>query len=159
MQYTITIPGVPVPKGRPRFTRDGHAYTPAKTEVYEQAVRHCWQTQAGKMLPAGVPIFAVIYAYFPIPQSYSKKKKAELEGAFHLKKPDGDNLAKSVLDALNGCAYGDDSAVQIQGVYKLYTNAAPRLELHLFAPGPFEHSRAPIVTVSYPETEEAHHGA
>ena len=131
MTYTITIPGVPVAKGRPRFTRSGHTYTPATTEIYEKTVRHCWETQCGTPLPGGVPIFATIYAYFPIPKSYSKKKRQALEGAYHLKKPDADNLAKSVLDALNGCAYPDDSAVQIAACYKIYTNAAPRLELVL----------------------------
>lgn len=131
MKYTITIPGVPVPKGRPRFTRSGHAYTPEKTTVYEETVRHCYMTQAGAMFPAGVPIFATICAWFPIPKNASKKKRAAMEGTFHLKKPDADNLCKSVLDALNGVAYADDSAVQIAVAYKRYTNAAPRLELTL----------------------------
>lgn len=132
MTYKITIPGVPVAKGRPRFTQSGHAYTPEKTEVYEKTVRHCWQTQAAEMvLPAGKPIFATIYAYFPIPKSCSKKKRQALESTYHIKKPDADNLAKSVLDALNGHAYPDDSAIQITACFKLYTNAAPRLELTL----------------------------
>lgn len=35
-----------------------------------------------------------------MPQSWSKKKKAEMLGKPHQQKPDVDNLAKSVLDAL-----------------------------------------------------------
>ena len=131
MKYTITIPGIPVAKGRPRFTRSGHTYTPSKTEAYEKTVLHCFETQCGTPFPPGVPILATIIAWFPVPKSCPKYKRSELEGAFHLKKPDADNLAKSVLDALNGHAYPDDSAVQINSVYKYYTNAAPRLELTL----------------------------
>lgn len=35
-KLTIVIDGVPVPKGRPRFTKAGVAYTPAKTRAYEK---------------------------------------------------------------------------------------------------------------------------
>ena len=43
----------------------------------------------------------------PMPESWSKKRKMEMEGKPHQQKPDVDNLTKSVLDAL--CA--DDSYV------------------------------------------------
>ena len=35
----FTVPGKPVGKARPRFTRRGFAYTPEKTVRYEAAVR------------------------------------------------------------------------------------------------------------------------
>ena len=130
MTITITIPGTPVGKGRPRVTRHG-TYTPEKTREYQQKVRDCYHAQCTGGFAGGVPILARITAYFPIPASCPKKKKAALEGAFHLKRPDTDNIAKAVLDALNGLAYPDDSAVQLRGVYKIYPNAAPRLELTL----------------------------
>ena len=133
MTVHITIPGTPVAKGRPRFTRSGHPYTPEKTKQYEETVCRCWETQSGVSFPGGTPILASLCAYFPIPKSYSKQKKAALEGSFHLSRPDADNIAKSVLDALNGLAYPDDSAVQLQVVHKIYTNAAPRVELTLMA--------------------------
>ena len=128
MTITITIPGTPVGKGRPRVTRHG-TYTPEKTREYQQKVRDCYHAQCTGGFAGGVPILARITAYFPIPASYPKKKKAALEGAFHLKKPDADNIAKAILDALNGLAYPDDSAVQLQVVHKIYTNAAPRVEV------------------------------
>lgn len=43
----------------------------------------------------------------PMPSSWSKKKKEQMSGMPHQQRPDVDNLAKSVLDAL--C--GDDSYV------------------------------------------------
>lgn len=41
-----------------------------------------------------------------------------------LKKPDADNVAKIILDALNGIAYLDDKQVVDLGVHKSY-NATP----------------------------------
>ena len=35
----FTVDGEPVGKGRPRFTRNGHAYTTEKTADYEQLVK------------------------------------------------------------------------------------------------------------------------
>ena len=37
------VPGEPVGKGRPRFTRQGRAYTPAKTAKYENLVSLAFQ--------------------------------------------------------------------------------------------------------------------
>ena len=125
----FTVPGVPVGKGRPRFTRTGHTYTPEKTAAYEEKVRLCWKTQSGQAFAGGVPLKASIIAYFPIPKSTSKKKAEAMEGTFHTSRPDADNVAKSILDALNGCAYPDDSAVQIDRCWKIYTNGAPRVEV------------------------------
>ncbi len=131
MKIEFTVPGVPVGKGRPRFTRSGHTYTPDTTKAYEEKVRICWKTQSGQGFSGGIPVLADIVAYFPVPKSAGKRKSAAMGGTFHLKKPDADNLCKAVLDALNGCAYPDDSAVQIGRCIKIYTNAAPRVEVSL----------------------------
>lgn len=42
----------------------------------------------------------VVTFYIPMPQSWSKKKKAEKEGSPHDQKPDIDNLIKGFLDAV-----------------------------------------------------------
>ena len=129
MKVTFTVPGIPVGKGRPRFTKDGHAHTPQKTRDYEDKVVQCWKCQSGKGFAAGIPLIAHFMAYFPVPKSASKAKKAAMEGTFHTKKPDSDNVCKAILDALNQHAYPDDSAAQIGGCYKIYTNGAPRVEV------------------------------
>ncbi|MBB1163667.1 RusA family crossover junction endodeoxyribonuclease [Lacticaseibacillus rhamnosus] len=36
----LTIPGNPVPQGRPRFTRIGRAYDPTKSRNYKQYVKN-----------------------------------------------------------------------------------------------------------------------
>lgn len=43
----------------------------------------------------------------PMPKSWSKKRKAEMNGELHTQKPDVDNMTKAVLDSL----YDDDSAI------------------------------------------------
>lgn len=130
MRMMLTIPGTPVGKGRPRVTRYG-TYTPKKTKEYEELVRSCWKSQSGETFPEKVPLYATIMAYFPIPKSVSKKRAKELAGTFHVNKPDADNVAKAILDSLNGFAFHDDSAVQIDGVYKVYTSMEPCVELTL----------------------------
>lgn len=117
------VHGAPVGKARPRVTRTGHAYTPEKTKNYERIVRACYQSQVGRFsFPPGVPLTVHLYAEFPIPKSTSKKKAASLRGRWHIKKPDADNVAKAVLDALNGIAYPDDAAISKLTVEKTYSD-------------------------------------
>ena len=62
-------------------------------------------------------------AYFPVPQSYSKKKRGEcIAGAIKpMMKPDIDNVVKAALDAMNGVVYDDDKQVFEVIVSKRYT--------------------------------------
>ena len=129
MKVTFTVPGIPVGKGRPRFMKNGHTYTPQKTRDYESKVVQCWQCQSGKGFAAGVPLVAHITAYFPLPKSLSKKRAAEMDGTPHVKKCDADNLAKAILDALNTHAYQDDSAIAFLTVRKYQTTGASRVEV------------------------------
>ena len=131
----FTVIGTPVGKGRPKFsTVNGFAvaYTPKKTESYENLVKLSVQQQQRGLKPfdKDVPLQADIIAYFPIPKSTSKKKReAMLNGEiYHTKKPDADNITKSILDALNGIAYYDDSQVVYVRCKKSYSDE-PRAEI------------------------------
>ena len=54
-------------------------------------------------------------------QIAKKKKEAKLSGKIRpTVKPDNDNIAKSVLDALSGLAYGDDKKIVELKVRKYY---------------------------------------
>ena len=129
---TFTIVGKPCGKGRPKFSRQGdyvRTYTPEKTVEYENLVKLAWmQRGADKM--SGV-IRASIVAYFPIPKSVSKKKQLEMDGTAFLKKPDCDNIAKIILDALNGIAYDDDSQVASLSVKKIYNSDETKVVVEL----------------------------
>lgn len=123
----LVIPGEPVSKGRPRFTtKDGYvrAITPEKTVNYENLVKLSYQQQCCEVpFEKDVQLRAEIIAYFSIPKSTSKKKAADMitHKINPTKKPDTDNIAKSVLDALNGIAYYDDSQIVELKVRKLYS--------------------------------------
>jgi Holliday junction resolvase RusA-like endonuclease len=63
-----------------------------------------------------------IYISFSVPQSYSKRKRdACLSGAEkHTKKPDLDNVAKAIIDGMNGIIFKDDSQITSLHVTKVY---------------------------------------
>lgn len=118
------IPGEPTGKGRPRFTRSGHTYTPERTASYEQAVQQAYRAEFpdAEPIPAGVPVAVKIVAGYGIPKSTSKvKTERMLAGEIRpTKKPDADNVAKAICDALNGLAYHDDSQITMLCVSKHY---------------------------------------
>ncbi len=121
------IDGDPVPKGRPKFSSRGgfvKTYTPKKTSDYENIVRAAAQAAMGQTDLLETPLGVYLYIRLSIPQSHSKKRKeACLSGAEKpIKKPDIDNLAKSVLDGLNGVVWKDDSQIVSLHVTKVYAS-------------------------------------
>ncbi len=60
-----------------------------------------------------MPLEVAILALFEPPKSVSQKARALMLGGEILltKRPDGDNIIKVVLDALNGVAFHDDGQV------------------------------------------------
>lgn len=74
------------------------------------------------------PVKLEVDFFMPIPKSTPKKKRAELEGNWHIKRPDSDNLLKAVKDGLNQRLYNDDSQVCWPIVRKIYS-AEPRIEI------------------------------
>ena len=102
----------PVAKGRPRFGR-GRTYTPKKTRDYEEKVAEIARREMGASPPFADAVRLDVTACFPPPQSWpSWKRMAALSGAVgHTGRPDLDNIAKAVSDALNGIVYQDDGQV------------------------------------------------
>lgn len=107
------VPGIPVPQSRPRFTKNGHVYEDAKVREYKDRVARIARLAMGGREPMKGAFIASLTFFLPIPKSWSKKKKGEaaLGEIVPTKRPDTDNLAKSVLDACNGIIYVDDSQV------------------------------------------------
>lgn len=121
------IEGTPVPKKRPRFsTRNGfvQSYTDKGTRDYEDHVRQTSIAAMGTTEPLETPVGVYLYIRLPIPKSYSKKlTEACLEGLEKpIKKPDIDNLAKSLLDGMNGVVFKDDSQIVSLHCTKVYAS-------------------------------------
>ena len=123
----FTIPGEPVPKGRPRVTKTGHVYTPQNTRDYEEYVKHCYK---GPMLEGQIRAYVDVFLQIPKSASQAKKKKMLMQIERPTKRPDLDNLAKTVLDAINGLGYKDDSQVVSLRIDK-YWSENPRIEVNL----------------------------
>ena len=118
----ILVPGVPVGKGRPRMTRSGHCYTPEKTRIYEDKIAFFGhQAMAGKRPLEGY-LTIQVEAVFPVPESWSKKKKKmALDGKLFPGRPDIDNILKAI-DGLNGVVWKDDAQIILAVVSKRYGN-------------------------------------
>lgn len=127
MIYKFTVPGPPKGKGRPRVTSRG-TFTLKDTIMYENLVRH--SCKLGRPLEGMIK--ATIIAYYPIPKSTSNKKREQMiKGDIRpTKKPDIDNIAKSILDSINNIAYHDDSQVTDLITRKWY-GEEPRVEVIL----------------------------
>ncbi len=134
MQISFTIPGEPCAKGRPRFTHQGHAYTPEKTTNFETLVKYEYINQCDRYRFADDAQLALdVVAYRSIPKSTSKKKRALMEAGaiLPITKPDWDNIGKIVSDSLNNIAYRDDSQIVDSRVRKIYSNE-PRTEIRIW---------------------------
>lgn len=106
------VPGEPQGKARHRMTKKGHAFTPARTVAYEGWIRDNYVDQVGRVELQG-PLRATIRASFGIPKSKSKSASLDMLAGeiMPIKKPDADNIAKVILDSLNGMAYKDDTQI------------------------------------------------
>lgn len=112
---TITLAGEPVAKGRPRFAMRGHVpmvYTPAKTMNYESALRAKAHLEMKDRPMFDGPVAVEMLAQVEVPKSWPKKKQAAaFLGEIAPGKPDVDNYAKLVGDALNGVVWTDDAQI------------------------------------------------
>ncbi len=125
MKVDFVIQGKVQAKQRPRFNRySGKTYTPNETIAYENWVKTCYLEKYKDKELMEKPLRVTIKAYFEIPKSTSKKRKQQMmdNEILPMVKPDTDNIAKGVLDSLNGIAYKDDKQVVELIVNKFYNN-------------------------------------
>lgn len=110
----FTVYGKPQGKARPRFPRQGRAYTPKNTVDYEKQIKQAYIAAGGTLISDTAPILICITACF-------KKAKTNKMQAPTLK-PDTDNIAKIVCDALNSVAYKDDKQIICLTVDKVWAD-------------------------------------
>ncbi len=96
----VIVPGCPVPCGRPRSTLAGHVYMPERTRKFERLVRR--MTAAVFDAPLEGPVS--LHLTFVLPDR---------------RRRDIDNLAKSIMDGMNGVAFVDDSQVVFHEAQKV----------------------------------------
>ena len=129
IQICFEVPGQPRGKGRPRFARRGNfvkTYTDAATASYEDQIRFYALQAMGSSKPLKGPLEAAIYIRLPVPMSYPKKRVAAcLSGLeWPSKKPDWDNVAKSICDGMESIVFVCDSQIVECHVRKVYAEVA-----------------------------------
>ena len=111
---SFTVPGIPVPQGRPRVTRTGHAYYDEKTKEYREKVKQCAEMAMENEKPLEGALALFVDCVMPIPSSWPMyKKQTAACGQWHTSTKDTDNLIKSVADSCNGIIYEDDSQLSV----------------------------------------------
>ena len=127
---TYIIDGEPTAKGRPRFTRRGHTYTPKKTAEYEKKIKKELKEQGAEPYGKGVPLKVEVIFYKGHLKSWTKKElfQAQDGSLLPVKRPDLDNYTKAILDGANGLLWHDDSQIVDLLLYKRYDDT-PRVEI------------------------------
>lgn len=129
MEIEFKVKGKVKAKQSVKFGRNGIKYTPKDMIEYANLVKLSFINKYPAWEVANFadkPLKAEIDVFMPVPKSYSKKKaeqalKNEIKPTV---KPDCDNIAKNINDALNGIVYPDDKQIVSLIVNKHYGNNA-----------------------------------
>lgn len=116
----FTVHGPPVAKERARVVNiGGHArsFTPAKTMAYEKLVGDLCRVAARA---AGWHLDGEAYGV-ELHVHFADRRRRDI-----------DNVAKAILDGMNGTAYQDDSRVSELHIYKNIDRAKPRVEVRIW---------------------------
>ena len=129
MQLAFEVQTRPVPQARPRFFVRRHgqknivgAYDPAQCKSFKEVI--AWHARIaavkqGLRSPVADPI--------SIRLTFLMGKNGK--SPHHTKRPDLDNLAKAVKDALKGIVYADDSQIVEAHLFKQYGGPEVRIEI------------------------------
>lgn len=123
MEYEFIVDGKVIGKERPRVNMNtGIVYTPGRTKDYETLVQQSFRIKYPQYEMIKNRIGIDIIAYFKIPKGTSKTNTEKmLNGEISpTKKPDIDNITKSILDAMNRFVIYDDNQVVKISVEKKY---------------------------------------
>lgn len=127
-EYRFQIPGDPEGCRRPRgrairtgtdnwtgeATYSCRMHKAPQDRYWQAFVQGQWmQVQGRQAAPKGTPVNVLIQCYFRMPKSASARWREQMREKLCTKKPDLDNVAKNVLDALtaSGTAWADDSQI------------------------------------------------
>ncbi|MBR0541447.1 MAG: RusA family crossover junction endodeoxyribonuclease [Clostridia bacterium] len=127
MRIDYSVVGIPKPQARPkvfhRTLKSGKpfvsTYSP-KTDWFNIVYTRTLEEKTKRKIRLSGALELKLIFCLPIPKSISKKKKEQLH--YVIKKPDVDNLAKAVMDAMNNTGiWEDDSQIACLYVSKIYS--------------------------------------
>ena len=123
---TIVVPGAPVPKPR---QAPSDKWRPSPSVVRYRAWCDIARVAARPWMPLPpAPWLVDITIYFPIPESWSEKKRLAARGFPKLTRPDTANVLKAVEDAL----WPEDAGLWQERVRKIYDDGnGPRVVINI----------------------------
>jgi Holliday junction resolvase RusA-like endonuclease len=117
----FTIPIEPKGKKEARRKRNGQTYKDPETREYMDSIAQIVRSQY-RGPPLDGPLQVEYRCYRPRPKSAGKCIWAAT-------RPDWDNYAKAIGDALQGILWVEDSRITDGRVLKLYADGDPRIEI------------------------------
>lgn len=135
-RFTARVEPQPQPRPKFRVVKMGPRHVPVAygddaidsyKAVIAFAAERAIEDQRVSM-PWSGPVGVTIAFVFARPKSEIRKTKQQ-PNEWHCKRPDFDNLAKAVCDALNGICWIDDGQIAYSEIYKITagTNERPRV--------------------------------
>lgn len=127
-QICFTIPGTPVPWQR--AGRNGKRSYDTPRNLNAKAA-FAWEAKVamGNTQPFKGPVRLKLQFVFKWPSSYTQTRRRACYGNMRDTKPDIDNLCKTVMDGLNGIAWGDDAQVSELITSKFFTESEERTQV------------------------------
>ncbi len=120
MEIKFTVLGEAMPWQRVTWGKYGNSYVPEETRHWKLVIQCEAEDHKPTKLLDG-PLAAETVFYLTRPKSRPKKHK------YPDRKPDADNLEKSIYDALEGIIYKNDSRIVDKTFKKRYGD--PRVEI------------------------------
>ena len=122
--FILEVVGDPVPQKQTQFNRhSGHAYNPsAKAQEYIR-----WQIRPyAPKEPLRCPVQVDLTFFFKPPKSTSSIKRRQMLNhvIHHIKRPDVDNCAYLITNALKTIFFQDDSQIIDLNLHKRYAEEA-----------------------------------
>ena len=109
--YSYSYVGKVYAKGRPRFSKSGHAYTPSNTREFEKKLSEYFLKTRSAIIMCPISIRIIIYDKLPKSFSIFEKKVAKHNFIYSTSGDLVDNKIKSIVDAGNSILYADDSQI------------------------------------------------
>ena len=134
LSETVSVFATGIPKGQPRvkaFTRGKHAgvYDPGTANEWKASVAEAFKRYHGLSINQAVSVEIVLY--MPRPKShFGAKGLKPTAPQWHTSKPDVDNCAKAIQDAMTDFQFWkDDSIVCDLSVRKVWTISKPGAQI------------------------------
>ena len=119
LELEFDLPDNPIPLNRARKGRS--LFYDPQMQVKQNIRDYVKNKHKIEIKPFDCPIHLEVECFFKMPKSWSKKKRASLNGYAHTNNIDLDNLIKMIGDTFNGVLWTDDRLIYSTKSIKLWS--------------------------------------